>query len=282
MTVAVSVKVQDGIVLATDSASTLYDESGAVANVYNSADKIVNLRKGLPLGIMFWGTGGIGDLGISTLAKDLRTRLSGDDADHADWTVNPTDYTLEEVAERAREFLFDENYSTAFADLDEKPELGFLVAGYSSAATLSESWEISIDSHGECGPPTLSQGPEMFGQVWRGQIEPITRLLVGASPFAAGAFMQFGLTEEQAWDIWQSVRETTEVNLWHPAMPIQDVIDLADFLVEMSKQFYRFLPVDATVGGPTEIAAITKHEGFKWVRRKHYFDAKYIRTETTP
>jgi hypothetical protein len=26
-----------------------------------------------------------------------------------------------------------------------------------------------------------------------------------------------------------------------------------------------------TVGGPTEIAAITKHEGFKWVQRKHFF-----------
>ena len=28
----------------------------------------------------------------------------------------------------------------------------------------------------------------------------------------------------------------------------------------------------APVGGPIEIAGITKHEGFKWVRRKHYFD----------
>ena len=27
--------------------------------------------------------------------------------------------------------------------------------------------------------------------------------------------------------------------------------------------------------GPTELAAITKHEGFKWVARKHYFNAEF-------
>jgi hypothetical protein len=26
-----------------------------------------------------------------------------------------------------------------------------------------------------------------------------------------------------------------------------------------------------TVGGPIEIAAITKHEGFKWIERRHFF-----------
>jgi hypothetical protein len=58
MTIAVALKVQDGIVLAADSASTLFGEGvgGAgpgVVNVYNNADKIVNLGKGLPIGIMF-------------------------------------------------------------------------------------------------------------------------------------------------------------------------------------------------------------------------------------
>lgn len=58
------------------------------------------------------------------------------------------------------------------------------------------------------------------------------------------------------------------------AMPIQDAIDLADFLVTLTKMFSRFSPGAPSVGGPTEIAAITKHEGFKWIKRKHYFDQK--------
>ena len=29
----------------------------------------------------------------------------------------------------------------------------------------------------------------------------------------------------------------------------------------------------ATVGGPTDVAMITKGDGFIWIKRKHYFDA---------
>jgi hypothetical protein len=55
-------------------------------------------------------------------------------------------------------------------------------------------------------------------------------------------------------------------------MPVQDAIDLADFLVETTKRFVRFLPGADTVGGDTDIAVVTKHEGFKWVQRKHFFN----------
>jgi hypothetical protein len=51
-----------------------------------------------------------------------------------------------------------------------------------------------------------------------------------------------------------------------PAMPVQDAIDLARYLVETTIGFMRFSIARAkTVGGPIEVAAITKHEGFKWV-----------------
>ena len=56
------------------------------------------------------------------------------------------------------------------------------------------------------------------------------------------------------------------------AAPIQDAIDLALFMVDTTKGFIRFsVKRVKTVGGPIEIAAITKHEGFKWVQRKHFY-----------
>ncbi len=54
-----------------------------------------------------------------------------------------------------------------------------------------------------------------------------------------------------------------------PAMPIQDAIDLARFLVETTIGFVRFAVfLPKSVGGAVEIASITKHEGFRWVQRK--------------
>src|SRR3984893_10447664 len=54
--------------------------------------------------------------------------------------------------------------------------------------------------------------------------------------------------------------------LFVEAMPIQDAVDLARFLVEATISFVKFsVARPKTVGGPIGIAAITKHEGLSLV-----------------
>src|SRR5271163_3357277 len=103
MTVLVSVKINDGVVMAADSASSF-----ASGMVYQHADKIVNLRQGLPIGAMVTGSGGIGSESIDTLLKDLRRRFNGEDELRQDWALDQARYTLIEVANRVRTFLFEE------------------------------------------------------------------------------------------------------------------------------------------------------------------------------
>jgi hypothetical protein len=54
-------------------------------------------------------------------------------------------------------------------------------------------------------------------------------------------------------------------------MPKQDVIELAEALVSITAVERNASSQQATVGGPVDIAFITKHEGFVWIKRKHYF-----------
>jgi hypothetical protein len=54
-------------------------------------------------------------------------------------------------------------------------------------------------------------------------------------------------------------------------MPLQDAIELAEFLVDTTIKYQRFSFDEKMVGGPIEIAAISKYEGFKWIKRKHYY-----------
>lgn len=72
--------------------------------------------------------------------------------------------------------------------------------------------------------------------------------------------------------------EVSEVLVEAP-MPIQDAADLAEFLAYATCMYTKFKRGAATVGGPIEVAAITKHEGFKWIKRKHYFDMALNRME---
>ena len=63
-------------------------------------------------------------------------------------------------------------------------------------------------------------------------------------------------------------------------MPIQDAINLADFLVDVTKRYFAFHPGADIVGGSTDIATVTRHEGFKWIKRKHYYPADLNPRET--
>jgi hypothetical protein len=62
----VFVKINDGIVMAADSAGTM-----STGQVYTHANKITNLREGLPVGAMSTGASGIGNESCTT------TTLSG-------------------------------------------------------------------------------------------------------------------------------------------------------------------------------------------------------------
>lgn len=55
MTIVVTVKINDGIVLAADSATTFSDDKGVPVKIYNNANKVFNLVKGLSIGSLTWG-----------------------------------------------------------------------------------------------------------------------------------------------------------------------------------------------------------------------------------
>jgi hypothetical protein len=276
VTVAISLKVNDGIVLAADSASTLVtktpDGREAVANVYNNANKVFNLLKGSPIGMITWGSGAIGNASISTLAKDLRRRFAGLDSTHSDWKIDTEHYTVEGVATRVCEFMYDEQYKPAFDDWQQKPALGFMVAGYSSGETMAEEYQITMTEDGRCdGPKSLRQKNES-GVTWNGQTEAISRLVLGFSPRLATVLeARLGVPQEQVPPAIDILRQALAAPLVMPPMPIQDAIDLAEFLVDVTIKFTRFSPGLNVIGGPIEVAAITKHEGFKWVHRKFYY-----------
>lgn len=278
MTIAVLVKVNDGFVLASDSATTLGTAApgGAlqVENIYNNANKIFNLRKGLPIGAMTWGLGAIGPASIATVTKDLRRRFMGEDANHPDWYVDPKSYQMSEVAARFKEFFYDERYqAAASAALVAPDDLGLLVAGYGADDDQPQVYSVTIGPSG-CSGPDLLMPPDVSGASWWGQPEALTRLLLGVSRSLPQALLNLGVPDTDVGSYVQAIQQEVREQLVSSAMPIQDAIDLAEFLVEVTIKFVRFSPGHPTVGGPIEIAAVTKHEGFKWVARKHYFQSR--------
>ncbi|MBD8518775.1 MULTISPECIES: hypothetical protein [unclassified Plantibacter] len=280
MTVALLIKVNDGLVLAADSASTLTvglpDGQQSVVNTYNNANKIFNLHKSLPIGAMTWGLGNIGPSSIATLAKDARRRFQGGSSATEGWQLDPDAYRIESVAESMRDYLHGEKYQPLVeADGVNPGELGFLVAGYSAEADEPTAYVMNVSVDGQ---PALTEvlTAGTTGAQWWGQPDAIARILNGTSIAFPQALLNTGAVAniDDAIQLGAAVQPELNAQLIAAPMPIQDAIDLAEFLVYSTIQFVRFTPGPPTVGGPIEIATITKHEGFRWVRRKHYFDTK--------
>lgn len=270
MTIVVTVKVNDGIVLASDSATSFVDAQGNVVKVYNNANKIFNLVKGRPIGAMTFGNGSIGTASIVTLSKDFRVRLS-DQMDPL--YLDPMTYTMQQVAEKAKAFLFDEQYRSEYPEGRPNNFTGYWLCGYSAVGTLPEVWEIAIMEN-ECTEPVNIYSPVLYGPRWAGDTEALDRLVLGLSGRFTAALQDLGIDPNVASQARIDLIGRLYADLTLPAMPIQDAIDLARYLADVAAKFSQFSLQAATVGGPIEVATIAKHEGFKWVSRKHYFSTE--------
>jgi hypothetical protein len=280
LTIAISIKINDGLVLASDSASTVLgqgpDGQLGVVNVYNNASKIFNLRKGFPIGAITWGAGSIGQASISTIIKDLRQAFTGKSKARPDLELKSHEYTVESVAHRLKEFVFDELYEPAFKSNSQKPDLGFIVAGYSANDDpMADEFQIEI-KNGTCIGPTRLRPQDQSGLTAGGETEALNRLMLGtASELPQVLRDLLKVPQAQTPQVVQAIQQRLMIPLLLPAMPLQDAVDLGEFLVDLTIRFSRFQLGPPTVGGPVEIAAISKHEGFRWIRRKYYFDRAF-------
>ncbi|WP_414474308.1 hypothetical protein [Microvirga sp. M2] len=258
MTVIVSVKINDGIVLASDSAATF-----GTGQIYHHAEKIVNLVKGLPIGAMVTGAGGIGSESITTILKDLRKRLSGSDTNFKEWTLNREHYSMHEVASRVAEILQEKSTPEVSMQLR--------IAGYGSGRPLPELWDLVI-REGQFHDLFCVRDEQGWGVNWDGDYEALNRLILGFPVDFGQVVKNLGVPDERTADV-QKVAGELYNHMALPSMPIHDAIDLARYLVETTIGFMRFsvFRQPKTVGGPIEIAAITKHEGFRWIQRKHFY-----------
>lgn len=54
-------------------------------------------------------------------------------------------------------------------------------------------------------------------------------------------------------------------------LSISDMANVAESLVALTSLVNRMSPREESVGGPVDVAVISKGDGFIWIKRKHYF-----------
>lgn len=274
MTVCVAVKVHDCIVFAADSAVSLTATSdngqSLVQNVWYHGNKVFQLHKKLPIVAMTAGMGHFGPASISNLSKKLRFLLSND--------LEHERYTISDVAEYAYTF-FREKYEELNPTPANPHAFEFWIGGYGTNGSQGEIWKLELIGGKMESPRPIANADIDHLVTYGGQILAIHRLLHGIDQNLIQTLQEQGSITKDAERIIVEILPLFQTPLVHPTMPVQDAIDLADFLVDVTKRYFTFLPGANIVGGDTDIATVTKYEGFKWIKRKHYYSENINRQE---
>ncbi len=256
MTICVSVKTRDGIVLGTDSMTTVMlpssDGQSVVAKTYSNARKLVQIGA-LPVGVFTYGLGNLGPRTVYSHIIEYSRSLE-----------NSSDWKVRDIAAGLSRHLLKE-YNAIYGSAENKPALGLHVAGYSVGSALPEEWELECPGSAE---PDLTMGMDDVGVNWEGITLPFARLFYGYDVRLVEALQAGGVKS----GLLQTVLEETSLvpQLSVDAMPLQDAINYAVYVLRTTIGFTSFETGPALCGGQLQVAVISEEAQFQWVSKPEF------------
>lgn len=263
MSIVVSVKVCDAIILGADSTTQLTnrDRDGNIHWVqsFHHARKLFPI-KGLNIGILTYGVGNIGKRSVESYLLDYTAQLQEE---------NVREITIQMITERLMEFLayhYNEQYSSLPAE--QWPTLGIYVAGYSPGSKLAEEYEFVI--------PQLIEVRKVreagdFGASWRGDGNAFTRIYKGYDPGFVQILKNSGLESEIMKYVQKQMKDLTATIIFD-GMPPQDAVNFCKFILNTTVTMAKYTAGPSSCGGPLDIAIITRNRGFGWIDKKKLID----------
>ncbi|MEW6617982.1 MAG: hypothetical protein AB1422_01300 [bacterium] len=254
MSLVVSVRVPDGIILAADSLMTFHTQAvpkeefvkcpkceakiphslvspppPVLSPGSSNTQKLFCIKK-RNVGIAVFGIPFLSGRTIESHLRDVEKRVFENE-------------TVERVAVKVEEY-FKAELNKEVGNLENIPErqfpLGFQVAGYDEQDPyIGKTFSVEI------------------GRTSR--IEPLHTKGYGCS---------ISGDQRVILKLW---KEDPNIPLPMPPfqlLPLQDAIDYALFLIETTIEFQRFTPMTPTCGGNIDVAVITHQTGFQWIKRK--------------
>ena len=257
MTLIVSLRIPDGIVIAGDSLSTVVGQGQLEAKIDVTCPECNHkhgIQQRLPMppvsattfsyaqkvfsfcgkfGIGTFGTGLLADKSIYFAMRLIEQRLMGREPP-LEGVTKVAKEIGDEVHDLLKEQLKRENISVDMLPKNQVV-LGFQVVGYDD--TIPRTVEVYVGSKVHCR----------------------TQKELGCTVSGSQDIVQA---------IWQLYKKHPESQPPYPVFSLQDAIDYAEFLIRTTIAHQRFSQTIPNVGGEIDIALVTPFDGFRWIRQK--------------
>ena len=263
MTIAFAVASNDGIVLASDSASMTREENGRTF-IFHHKRKIFPLHDTLPVAVVAAGLNRLAGMNVSNLCLELGNKLTHD----LKWKLDPKSYTVRQVVDRLQEFIFADHYLPLFERLPADNRMTFYVGGYSAGESFPEVIEIAFAGQHVIGPARVKAKNSVHVK-FTGVADATQRLMQGFASKLPKILEQAEIPQEKIKAILRSAARELFPPILHPDQPLGETVEVVRFLAETEMKFSRFSPEPDTVGGALQLATLSLHDGFRWLERGH-------------
>ena len=268
MTICVSVRIPEAVVLAADSMVSLegtipipQGQQTAIIQTFEFANKVTQI-KDYPIGVMTWGIASISNRSIQSIIMEFEHSYP--------CLKDNANYTIKEIADKLLNDYIKKKYISTYQAGTKQPILGIYVGGYSSGQFFSDQYSYELPKDADWKPirPNNPDGsPSSFGANWFGLYDALTRLINGYDPNSLNELVKRGVDKAiiQKW----VADHVAELPLVFDGMPIQDAIDFANYAVQVVIGRFRFGLGAPVCGGDVDIAVVTPNS-FQWAQRKRW------------
>jgi hypothetical protein len=233
---------------------------------YFNARKLFQIGD-FPIGVATWGQGFIGMRTIESLVREWEHDNYWESGDLYR-KKHDNGHTVREAAQSLLEFL-RARHKSEYGETSERDQanLGMLVAGYSADRFFPELYNFIVphDTESRELRPDVDGKPD-FGAHWFGLTDAIIRLHWGRDENALRILPEkLGVERDKVAEALGPLQYAIPFAV----MPLQDAIEYANYLVNVTIGRYRFVVGEPLCGGEVDIAAVT-HRQFEWIQCKNW------------
>lgn len=259
MSLGVVIKGPEGIVLAADSRVTLTAERSGSTPIqvnFDNATKLLRLSE--PHTFLGAVTYGVAVIGLRTAHSFMP---------EFDFELNASKKRLSilEYANLLSRFFLKQWQKAGMPD--NTPSMIFIVGGYDPDAAYGNVYVIDIPRNPT--PVEQNAGDAEFGMTWGGQLQVASRLIHGYDPALPSLLKDaLGLDDEVVDSLLRTLKQRLEFTIPYQVLPLQDCVDLANLMVRTTIDAQNLAIGIRGVGGPIDVATITRTDGLEFVQRK--------------
>ena len=249
MSIIATLKLHDGLVLGADSSTHIFQ---TIPNVgprlikdYPNGQKIFRI-KDLKIVVLTYGMGNIGARSVSSLMQEF-TRVKGANFNES--------IGVQDIAQSLY-YMMKEKYDQFYGAVpqNERPELGFLILGYSKTDLVAHEFEFSLPH--DLGIKRIKE-QHFFGLEWRGETIPFERLHRGYDRnMVEELISKYNLSKPELEDLM--AKYETPVN--YTGMPLNDGVEFIRHILNTTINYGKFDLGNPPCKAPIDIVVVTKEK----------------------